>query len=272
MEDNLIKALEMFGLTTKQARVYIAVARAGSMSVGEIAKTSKIYQQDVYKILPKLEELGLIAKTIDKPIAVQATQAENALKNIVATQKQSVLERIAKMENSLKSIVDTIGEWQISGKTGTQKEPHFILLNGETEAMSVADELFEKASLQVDLILSLELLALRAAKFRERFQNAANHGVKTRLIVEHPLRSEKTSDMIRLVTPKSANFTAKFLPTKTPKPFQIIDHKEIWITGRERLPSGLPYVFWTNSADIGEVYEERFEKLWNDPKSVDIAL
>ena len=271
MEEKLIQALDAFGITTKQAKVYLAVVRAGSLSVGDIAKTSKIYQQDIYKILPKLEEMGLITKTIDSPITVRAIRAENALKNLVAMKKQAAIERIAKMENTLQSIIIALSEWQKEEKTGTQEEPRFILLNGETDAMNVADELFEKASLQADLVLSLEILTLRAAKFRERFQNAADHGVKTRLIIEHPSRAEKIDAVAKLVTPKSNNFTAKFLMTKTPNSFQIIDHKEIWITGREKLPSGLPYVFWTNSADIGEVYEERFEKLWNDPKLVDIA-
>ncbi len=271
MESNLIRALDAFGLTTKQAKIYLTVVRAGHISVGEIAKISKIYQQDVYKILPKLEERGLITKTIGSPITVRAIKAENALKSLVSLEKKVALDKVERMEKAMQSIIDAIKEWQKGENKEPKEEPRFILLNGENETMNVADELFRKASLQVDLVLNLDLLTLRATKFRERFQTATNHSVKTRLIVEHPSRIEKTNAIVKLVTPKSKNFTSKFLKTKTPKPFQIIDHRDIWITRREKLPSGFPYVFWTNSADIIEDYEERFEKLWNDPKSVDIS-
>ncbi len=271
MEEYLIKALEDFGLTTKQAKVYLTIVRAGSISVGEIAKISKIYQQDVYKILPKLEEMGLVTKTIDSPIIVRAIKAENALKSIVALKRKVALDKVERMENAIQRIIDAVSEWQKGENRDTKEESRFVLLNGENEAMNVADELFRKASLQVDLVLNLDLLTVRATKFRERFQTATSHSVKTRLIVEHPSKIEKIDAIVKLVTPKSKNFASKFLQTKTPKPFQIIDHRDIWITRREKLPSGFPYVFWTNSADIIEVYEERFEKLWNDPKSVDIS-
>ena len=58
MQEDLVKGLEIFGFTPNQAKVYLSIVGAGSSSVGKIAEASKLYRQDIYKIIPKLEKRG----------------------------------------------------------------------------------------------------------------------------------------------------------------------------------------------------------------------
>ncbi|NIU39390.1 hypothetical protein GWN65_05330, partial [Candidatus Bathyarchaeota archaeon] len=71
--------LSDFGLTHNQAKVYIAIARLRLATVSQISKVSKVRREDVYRILPKLEKMGLVEKLLGKPTKIRATPVEEAL-------------------------------------------------------------------------------------------------------------------------------------------------------------------------------------------------
>ena len=54
--------LSDFGLTHNQAKVYLAIAQLGLASVSQASKASNVRREDVYRIMPKLEKMGLIEK------------------------------------------------------------------------------------------------------------------------------------------------------------------------------------------------------------------
>ena len=50
------------GLSPNQAKVYQTILKLGNVPVGLIAKSSSVRREDVYKVLPTLEKMGLIEK------------------------------------------------------------------------------------------------------------------------------------------------------------------------------------------------------------------
>ncbi len=269
MQEDLEKELELFGLTLNQAILYLTVVRAGPISVGKIAEYTNLHRQDIYKILPKLEKSGLIVKTLDKPFKVRAINTRKALENLISNEKIHFAERLSYMESNLNRTSDMISKLENTA-TVTEQDRHFSLLKEEKEIVNMDDFLFENASIECDVDLSLELLTLRSAKFRERFHNAAKSEAKIRLIIENPTLNRQVYLAVKRVKPESNDFIAKFIETKSPIPYQIIDNKEIWIFRNKKLSSGVPCVLWTNSINIGQVYRERFQASWNNPKAVTI--
>jgi len=59
LEDH-IRMLSDFGLTPSQAKVYLAIVEMGLASVSKVSKLSKVRREEVYRIVPNLERLGLI--------------------------------------------------------------------------------------------------------------------------------------------------------------------------------------------------------------------
>src|SRR3989304_9053779 len=53
------ETLSSFGLTVKQAKVYLTLVFLGTSVVGEISKLSKVRREEVYRVMPKLEKMGL---------------------------------------------------------------------------------------------------------------------------------------------------------------------------------------------------------------------
>jgi len=270
IQEDLVKELAAFGFTLNQAKVYLSIVRAGSISVGKIAESSKLHRQDIYKILPKLEKKGLITKTLGTPVIIQAISVEKALKSLVSIEKKTTLERITRMEAILKEISKAVSMLHEAETAHEQDEPYFSLLTKDNELMNRADLLFEKASIECDVVVSLELLITKATKLRERFRTATNNGAKIRLIIEAPRRDERIKSAIENVRPDTNNFTAKSVISKSPTPFQIIDRKEVWISNTKRMPSGLPCVLWSNGENIVATYQEHFERIWNDRDAITI--
>ena len=54
------------GLSPNQAKVYQTILKLGNVPVVLIAKSSSVRREDVYKVLPTLEKMGLIEKLLGK--------------------------------------------------------------------------------------------------------------------------------------------------------------------------------------------------------------
>jgi sugar-specific transcriptional regulator TrmB len=273
MEEDLVKQLEVFGLSTNQAKVYLVVLQAGAIPVGKIAEATKVYRQDIYKILPTLEKKGVITRTLGTPVIVKAIPVRKALKNLVAMEKKRVLEKIIRMETSLKEISNALSLLHETEMATENQEPSFSLLTEDTEVTNRADMLYEKAKIECDFVASLEVLSKRIADFQRRFRNAVNNEAKIRLIVEAPKSDERIRQVVESVRPNTKNFEAKFVVSKSPKPFQVFDRQEVWIsTSKKRKKSGLPCILWSNGRNLVDAYQERFERLWNRQDAVPIVF
>ncbi len=75
--------LSDFGLTLNQAKVYVTIAKLGIASISQVSKASKVRREDVYRMLPRLQELGLIEKILDRPAKIRATPAEDGLSILI---------------------------------------------------------------------------------------------------------------------------------------------------------------------------------------------
>src|SRR5512147_977014 len=97
------------GLSLNQARVYLAILKLEKTTVGQVSKFSKVRREDVYRILPSLEKLGLIERLLGKPAEVRATLISNALKLLVAEEKRKSDERLLEMKNKVKKL--SLKDW-----------------------------------------------------------------------------------------------------------------------------------------------------------------
>jgi sugar-specific transcriptional regulator TrmB len=269
----LVKKLSFFGLTGNQAKVYLAIVEAGSISVGKIAESTKLYRQDIYKILPTLEQKGLATRTLGSPVIIKAIPVRKALTNLVAMRKKAALESISFMETNLNEIANAVSMLYETEANPALKEDEFCLLTSENEIMNAADLLFEKAKTECNVVLNVELLRARGLNFLERFQNAVNNGAIIRLVVENPREEEWIATMVERVRPKNGNFSAKMIIAESPKPFIVIDDKTVWIsTSKKQEASGLHCVLWSTGENIVTTYHERFERLWKSKNAVTLAL
>src|SRR5512141_1000060 len=151
MQEDMVIKLESFGFTVNQAKVYLCIVQSGKTRVGKIAKTTQLHRQDIYKLLPKLEKMGLITRTIDKPFMIEAIPIEKALETLISKERKRSEDRIFHLENNLKEMIDSIQR-----QTQIKEETQFNLLTTDEAIRNRRTLTIKKLRKEAQLISSLE--------------------------------------------------------------------------------------------------------------------
>ena len=81
-ENDKIDLLVGIGLSPNQAKVYQSILKLGNATVGLITKFSSVRREDVYRVIPTLEKMGLVEKLLGKPAVIRATPVAGALTSL----------------------------------------------------------------------------------------------------------------------------------------------------------------------------------------------
>ena len=73
LQEDCINSLMELGLTLVQAKIYLTLTKLDNATIKAISKNSNLARQDIYRIIPSLQKLGLVEKIIDKPTKYKAT-------------------------------------------------------------------------------------------------------------------------------------------------------------------------------------------------------
>lgn len=259
IKEDLARQLSIFGFTLNQSKIYLAIVEAGSLSVAQISNQTNLHRQDVYQILPKLEENGLITKTLGTPILVNAVPFEKALEELIESKWQNAYQQVLNMQANLKSLTKGL---TILRNQKELEEPFFVSLSKENEITNISDMLFENIKNQCDFVANERILAVKAEKWFYRLKIAIEKGAKIRLLINAPSDDKHVKTILNRVCPKGGGFDIKFNAHQHTKPFQVFDKKIVWVYTSKKQPSGWPCVLWSNDRHLAEPYQERFDRLW----------
>ena len=67
------------GMTIRQAEVYMAINELEQAKVVTIAKTVETDRAEIYRVIPKLQEIGLIKKIVTTPVSYKAVPLSEGL-------------------------------------------------------------------------------------------------------------------------------------------------------------------------------------------------
>ena len=266
---DLVKKLGDFGFTANQAKVYFSIFQSGSTYASRISESTQLHRQDIYKILPKLEKMGLITRTVAKPFLIEAIPVEKALVSLARAREREKAEEISRLEANLEELINVLGKQPEMGKTIEEKR-RSILLETDSEIENMADLAFKKVRIEFDWVTNLELITRLMPSFSKRFQTMASRGVKIRIIVETLKNEGLVKRTLEEIRPNGGDFAAKLICKSKSLSYQIFDHKELWISGKQLTERGFPCVLWTNGRNTTEFYEESFKKAWNSRSAISI--
>jgi sugar-specific transcriptional regulator TrmB len=263
MQEDIVVKLENFGFTVNQAKVYVSIVQSGATRVGRISKDTQLHRQDIYKLLPKLEKMGLITKTIDKPFMIEALPIEKGLDNLVLKERKKADERISHLQNNLRDVVNSLQE-----QPQIKEETRFTLLTTDEAIKNKGHLTFNKLKKECLLVTNIENIQTPYKNyFREFLQAIADSNAKTRLIIVTSEDEETVKQAVEKIAPNTNQFIVKIIDKTVCKDFQIIDNKEIWIATQQKTESGYPCMLWTNDRNIIDVYRENFKKAWSRARS-----
>ena len=133
MQENLIETLRNIGFTEGEAKVFVALTRLGTSTVGPILNTSSVSTSKVYVILDKLINKGIVEKGIKRYTAAEPNSLLDFLKN--------EQERISKDMEKVRDIIP-----QLQGLEGSKsKKPSMEMLKGKRGFRNAVEEMIEEA-------------------------------------------------------------------------------------------------------------------------------
>ena len=84
----MLKTLVDLGLSEVEAEVYIFLAQAGRVKGRDMAKTLKLYKQQVYRSLRKLQAKRMVNATHERPAQYSAISLERVLDQFMKARKE----------------------------------------------------------------------------------------------------------------------------------------------------------------------------------------
>ncbi len=268
MQKELITKLVEFGFTVNQAKVYLSIIQSGKTHVSQISKNTLLHRQDIYKLLPKLEKMGLITRTIDKPVIMEALPIEKALERLIAKEKEATDRRISRLEKNLKEITEEIKQQPTitDESTFTILTTNVAMKNRITMTLNAKPDVFSIVSTMENFTGPLGYF------YKQFFQMLVDNQTKIHLIlvgVEEPVELKRA---IEKITPKGGCFYVKVIDRCPSKNYQVVDSAEVWIATHQKTQAGYPSILWTNDSNIVETYLENFQETWNNPDAKAVSL
>ena len=243
------------GLTLNQAKVYLAVIKLEKTTVGQVANFSKVRREDVYRILPSLEKMGLIERLLGKPTEIRATRISDALSLLVAEEKGKSDERLIGMRGIVQKL--SLKDWK---QQLPKEESIYILIAEKKSIFAKTSDLINNSTKEIALIADKGGLMSVLFQFSGEYKLAVKNGAVIRLIFEGEtpdvLLKEKVTKLIG-----TASVQVKF-HREPLNHFIMSDDKEALITTSKESGLGENPSLWTNNSNLIGVLRTSFESDW----------
>lgn len=248
-----IAVLVDLGLTSCQARVYLALCHFGVSDAKTVSKYSSVPRQDIYRIMAGLQTLGLVERGISRPVTFKALPIDKGT--------AILLKRREELTNKLESnVTNIVAKFKSKKNQMIPLKTEFIFIPQRDAIVEKIRNAIDKAKKSVDLVLSWERFKFGLYDFAEVLEKAKNSKVKFRFILEKPEKDEKTL-AIELCR-KNPYCEIKFLPNFPKTVMGIYDGKEIFVivNPKARLPDSP--ALWSNSSSLMNAMQDYFNILW----------
>jgi len=232
--------------------------------VGQISKASKVRREDVYRIIPKLEEMGLTERILGTPNKIRATTLEDALSGIIKREQELAIHKAARLKAKKELFLK-----QFNAKRPrplVAEGPHFSLVSQKDQTLKKGLNMIKKAQKEVDLTTSADELTQLLTDHASFFKTALRKGAGFRVILGMP---ESFEPFLRILIPKlrelasqKSSFEIKY-STQPSGHYLIVDYKEVMIaTSTEGHLAENPYL-WTDDENVVGLMQVNFEDVWN---------
>ena len=253
-ETELIKNLELLGLTNREARIYKVLLEHGFTKAGNIPRYVKMKRGIVYKVLDDLIEKGFIEKHGgEKSIARYSPLSPEKLHIFVEKQE----EKLKRQKEIYDSIYGNLKSQfnLLSGKPSVQ---YFEGEKGVEEILK--DTLYSNE--EIYTYVDVDAVEKYFPKINERHtKERKEHKIKKRILVANNKKGEKA-----LKKSKKDDLTEIRIIDKEYFPFggvaEIYDNKILYITISDLGISGV----LIEDKQISQMHKYIFEALWEKSK------
>lgn len=263
-----------FGLTRNEAKAYLALLQLKQASARAITKLSNVPRQEVYRVLPRLEKLGMVEVNIGKPTKFLSVPPEEVLSELIKRQQEFLTRKISELRRRKNTLEPELKK--VEGRSAGLAPPqpvHFVLFSGQHLINEKIQGMLRNAKREV-LWMSPKLEIRRAVIYdRDKMlRQCAQRKVKIRILTEIDEKDIKEVD-------KLSSFCEIRHVAEVTSLITIVDDEELIIgsavhTSNSLTGGELRHKLWTNDPGHIKVMKDFFEKVWSDsvPARLEIEL
>ncbi len=252
-----IQTFIKLGLTALQANVYLTIVKAGKATAKKISENTQIDRADTYRIIIKLQDLGLIKKIVSTPTAFTATPLQDALQMLL----EHKIHEIDEIKAETKKLLEKRREYDAQPHEETEVN-QFILLPSKEPLIQSTKKAIRKAQKTIDVFSPLTIAQKGIATYAEDLSEAGQRGVVIRVIVEKPSESTPSPKAMQTLF-ENQSFKHLFVPKNTGQRFIIIDKKEAFFAIDPNHNATESPALWTGNSALLVTIMDYFETIWN---------
>lgn len=257
-----IETLSDFGLTSNQARVYMAVIHLGLATVGQVSKISKVRREDVYRVLPKLETLGLVEKLLGTPVKIRATPMEGALSILIKQEQDASNEKISALKSKKEEFLKRFKTYEPKPELENETV-NFALLSQRDQIVGKISSILKTAEKEFDFVCSRNKLMQFIHAFPEQLKKIGQRGIKLRIISGLPEYEDTIPRIMEeQISPKSS-IELRYTDLQSSH-YMVVDFSQALIGTTSEGNMAENPCLWTNNRSLVEVLQTNFEALWHN--------
>jgi sugar-specific transcriptional regulator TrmB len=268
-EETIKKVLNEFGLTEREAEVYIFLAKHGVQKGGAISKQTRMPKALVYRILKSLEKKGVVESTLEFPARFTAVPFEAVLELNIKTKREE-----AALIEKRKSFL--LEDWKNISKTGLEPElAKFVVIEGTRKIYRKIAEMVENTQNRLSAVSTVADL-MQAEQFGViDFINAnpMKSKVKFRFLMELSKQNLKAVKLLRAELNAGLDIKARNpdLGLALFPRMMIRDGEEIlfFISPSKSSTRKREACIFTNCGSLVQAFSGVFEDLWRNSTGIE---
>lgn len=190
--EGIIHRLAEGGLDEKYAKIILALVGQPPLKASEIGKLVSISRMDAYNSLKKLNEMGLVLSTFDKPMRFSGLQISDVFKQLIKREEASV--------RRLQQHLSEINESSVIINSNLYKEtqePLFSVIKDRYSIYATIENVVEESESMVWMMLSKwGILHLMRSGIIDSFNEALDRGINIRILANIESRTIRFFDKL----------------------------------------------------------------------------
>ena len=259
--ENVASELENFGLTKTQAKIYVTLIASGIASASEVAKSSRIRREEVYRLIPELEKRGLITRKLKTPKKFSAIKPETAIQILIKAKLNNMKGEIDQLKQRQPELVSRLKTMELPIK---QEDCSIEVISQLDNALARLVEMTGNAKRKIDVIAPLQDLIIVYVDFPRSIIERMFESVNMRIIVENAEVNAPIKELLHFSEASNDRVDLRQIE-KPPIRLMIVDDKEaMWGEVQPNNDHVDPQSFWTDDPTQISVLKMSFDSLWQN--------
>lgn len=256
LEPTEIQTFIDLGLTSIQAKVYLALAKCGPSKIATLSRLSDVARPDLYRTLTRLYDLGLVVKLVQAPVQFKALPIDEGVK-LLLQKKESEYEKVKRQSDKL---LDSFKKNPSQGFAAENSQ--FVLVPHKDTVINRLRQAINSAQSTVDVVISWTRFMHGIGNvFAEAAKDASERKVKYRFIVERA-PSEIVNASGKQFWKNYRSFQVRFISEHPEAVFGIYDRKELFVIIDPKSDIMGSPALWTNNPSLLSLVQGYFDMLW----------